>query len=276
MDEGLEFAVADLAAPTAVFRLESQFPHIQPRMLRYYKSLVDKHEHLSPALKPAVARSPLEPMQSGTALYRRCQVCGGRALNTCSFSRCRICCQLQPQECLIHQKLSAEFANVPRPLDRSGVPITHGTSSVPSSTTFVRKGAPTAPKAAHVLLGEVEAQLPWQELREEALYRSVQNSAAMESIFSAQSVDTISSGLEKWMAKAPANHTAALTAECDQMEAEHAQKMQEWYRMADAFENGFNSIADNPTEAKRREIFYNLDDILPVPLTPKKRMYIDT
>lgn len=276
LDEGLEFAVADFAAPAAVSKLESQYPHIQSRMLRYYRSLVDKHEHLAPALKPAVPRAPFEPMQSGTTVYRRCQVCNSRALSSCSFDRCRICCQLQPHECAIHQKLNSEFAGAPRPLDRSGVPMTHGSSSVQSSTSFTRKPAPALPKPSHTLLGEVEAQLPWQELREEALYRSAQNSASMESIFSVHSVDTVSEWLQKWRTKAPANHSATLASECEQMELDHAKKMKEWQRVAEAFENNFYSIADSPTEAKRREIFSNLDDILPVPLTPRKRMHMDT
>lgn len=276
LDEGLEFAVADYSAPAAVAKLESQYPHIQPRMLRYYRSLVDKHEHLAPALKPVVTRSPFEPAQSGSVTFRRCIVCGGRALTACTFDRCRICCQLQPQNCAIHQKLTSTFGSAPRPLDRSGAPITHGSSAVPCSTSFNRKSAPAAPKATHILLGEMEAPQPWQELREEALYRSVQNSNAMDSIFSSHSVEKISSWLDKWMQKAPTNHTASLTAECEKMEAEHAKKMDEWRRMAQLFDEGFNSIGNHPTEETRREVFSNLDDVLPVPLTPRKRLYMDT
>lgn len=279
LDEGLEFSVPDHSMPNTVSRLESQYPHITPRMYRYYYSLVDKHEHLAPALKPVVARAPFEPPQSGSVGAGRCVACGKTAIASCDYDRCKSCCQLQHGTCRIHQKLKHEFAFIARPLDRTGSVITTLPSNnalTSTSNTSMQKTAPPTPKAAQTILGNFEAAHPWSELREEALHRATLNNAAMENIFSAQSVAKLSHWIEEWTAQKNPPNASAVAQELDAMEDDHAKKMKQWQTQAEVFQSHYEALAQGQNDQqKRAEIFGHLEDFLPVPLTHRKRVHAD-
>lgn len=277
LDAGLITVCQDFVVPASLERLSQTHRSALTRMSQFYDSLVSKNEHLYAPPKEVVARrtDPAgPPVLAGT-----CGNCGKRCNRDCKFRRCKDCCNAALLRCPIHvvglrlregQTLTDRAP--PLPLLTPSPPAP---AAVPKHT---RRTAPSVPKPASVLLGDREATEPWSELREEALYRSLQNGSAMDTIFNHTTTDALSSQLNDWQSRLRQpleDRLALLQDQSALLQQQHQQRLASWTQRAENFMLKYSEVGQLATEQElaeaRRQWLQNLDGVLPVPLTPRKR-----
>lgn len=290
LEEGFELASTDLAAPLAVSKLESTYPQIQPRMLRYYQAITNSQTHLAPVPSPLVQRNSFEPPALHYVGEYACIVCGNRSVSSCKFRRCRNCCNANSLSCTVHAIGHDALYAMPRPLERTGAPGTIATAQA-GLTKVTRRTAPSVPKMLpNAVLGETESPNPWPELREEASYRLLQNTTCMDTIFDHHSLDSLRTWLKSWQSTSLASiqeRKQTIENDIETMEHTHAELMDAWLEDSRLFKQRLGALEDLGNMAAtdenqeieeqfmqiREEFLAKVDAQIQVPIAPRKRPY---
>lgn len=276
LEAGLITVCQDFVVPSALDRLSQTHRSALTRMSQFYDSLVSKNEHLHTPPKEAVARR--SDASGPPVLSALCGNCGKKCNKDCKFRRCKACCNEALLRCPIHMA-GWSLKNDDSLTDRAPIlPTAPPMTSTPSVPKQVRKLAPPLPKPSSILLGEREAGEPWTEIREEALYRSVQNSGAMDTIFDHTTTNTLTSLLSDWQSRPQQpleQRLAQLESESNLLTQKHVQTLAAWSATREEFYLKYAALVQAGTEQEmletRRQFYEKIDLSLPIPLMPRKR-----